>query len=208
LTTGLKICSTCKESKQLDAFGNLSSAKDRLAYSCLDCTRTKMSTWRKENQSRDTANKYRWADNNREKLKEKGKKYYALNKERCKAACKNWSQRNTEKRRQSVYQWVELNRAVKNSWNAMRRAAKLNATPRWLTAIQKAQIQEMYDVSIALNVQTGINYHVDHIHPLQGDGFTGLHVPWNLQVIPALENISKSNILPLEHHDMAWERKS
>jgi len=167
-----------------------------------------MSTWRKENQSRDTANKCRWADNNREKLKEKGKKYYALNKEKCKAACKNWSQKNTEKRRQSVYQWVELNRAAKNSWNAMRRAAKLNATPRWLTAIQKAQIQEMYDVSIALNVQTGINYHVDHIHPLRGDGFIGLHVPWNLQVIPALENISKSNILPLEHHDMAWERKS
>jgi hypothetical protein len=34
---------------------------------------------------------------------------------------------------------------------------------------------------------------VDHEIPLQGENISGLHVPWNLQVIPASKNQSKGN---------------
>ena len=189
MTTGLKTCCKCEAEKPLAAFGRLSEAKDGLTYACLDCTRAKMRAWRKANHDRDRAAKQRWADENRDKLKIKSKQYYAENKEKHKAACDRWSKANPS------------NALMRQS---KRRAAKRNAMSTWLTAIQMAQIQEMYDVAVACTVQTGIEHHVDHIHPLQGKNFRGLHVPWNLQVIPAHDNHVKLNNLPPEDAHLSW----
>ena len=78
---------------------------------------------------------------------------------------------------------------------AKRRAAKLQATPPWLTAGHIAAMQAKFEEAARLTADTGIEHHVDHIVPLQGRGVRGLHVPWNLQVIPASVNLKKHNRL-------------
>lgn len=69
-----------------------------------------------------------------------------------------------------------------------RRAHKGLACPKWLTEAQKLALQNFYK-----NRPAG--YHVDHIIPLKGRDVWGLHVPWNLQYLPAQENLKKGNKL-------------
>ena len=70
-----------------------------------------------------------------------------------------------------------------------RKASKLNATPTWAN---KKEILVEYALAKWCSDVTGIPYHVDHIVPLRGKTVCGLHVPSNLQVIPAKANQSKS----------------
>lgn len=115
-----------------------------------------------------------------------------------------WRKNNAEKKRASDKVWRENNAAKLNSYYSARRDRRRKSEPSWLSAIERAQIQEMYDVAMALTTQTGVKHHVDHIHPLGGLGFSGLHVPWNMRVITAQENLSKGNRLPIEEQHLAW----
>jgi hypothetical protein len=74
-----------------------------------------------------------------------------------------------------------------------RRAAKLKRTPPWLTEEHFEQMENVYFHAKIVEDFTGEKQHVDHIEPLQGKDRCGLHVPWNLQVLPALENMKKGN---------------
>jgi len=73
------------------------------------------------------------------------------------------------------------------------RSAKLHATPPWITEFQNEEIKNFYWLSRDLAAVSGEIYHVDHIVPLQGKNICGLHVPWNLQILPADINLSKGN---------------
>lgn len=73
-----------------------------------------------------------------------------------------------------------------------RRGVK-KGTPLWLTKDQRQEIEFIYSLARECTVIAGERYHVDHIVPICGENACGLHVPWNLQVLPADINMSKSN---------------
>ena len=76
---------------------------------------------------------------------------------------------------------------------ALRDRRNRQATPKWLTKEHKQQIVDTYELMRDCRAVTGEDYHVDHIVPLRGENICGLHVPWNLQVLPAYVNLSKAN---------------
>ena len=130
--------------------------------------------------------------NKREDVKDRKNEWYEANKEQVIQAA---ATRPLEVKR--VYQkaWKERNTVwVRADTKARRRKHRL-ATPKWLTREQKGQIRELYKIAITMTKTTGEQYVVDHIVPLRSEFVCGLHVPWNLRVIPRQENLLKSNKL-------------
>ena len=64
------------------------------------------------------------------------------------------------------------------------------ALPSWAST---EAIASMYERAKELCRTTGVDWHVDHVIPLNGKSVCGLHVENNLQVITASQNRSKRN---------------
>lgn len=107
------------------------------------------------------------------------------------------TRRRTEEYREKVKPfnrgYKKANRGKYNAYDAKRSAAKLQRTPAWLSEQHKNDILGVYEQARQLTKTSGEEHHVDHIIPLQGVLVSGLHVPWNLQILTALENMKKNN---------------
>jgi len=132
---------------------------------------------------------------NKEQRLERGRIWYQQNKEKRAKSIRLWREKNKEKVRELDREWGYRHYDYRLAQNAVRRARRKLGTPAALTKDQMLWIQWMYRHAKKMTEITGVPHHVDHIHPLKGENFCGLHVPWNLQVIPAEENIKKGNRL-------------
>jgi hypothetical protein len=178
-------CSKCHESKDESLF-YVRKDTGRLRKECKTCFNAKTLAWQANN--RDKVRGY---------VRKSCKKAYDANPAKFKEKSKEKRANNPQKAREIVkksymktyYSRHAQERARLNNLSASRRTA----TPNWLSAIEKAMIQEFYDVAQAKTVQTGIKHHVDHIMPINGANSCGLHVPWNMQILTASENCGKKN---------------
>jgi ABC-type nitrate/sulfonate/bicarbonate transport system substrate-binding protein len=130
---------------------------------------------------------------NRETRLVKAKQWRDANKDKQTALIQAWRESNPERTAAMYSDWAKRNRDKVNAKWMTRDAAKKNRTPAWLTVDEHWMIEQAYDIAAKRTQAQGIPYHVDHIVPLQGKTVSGLHVPWNLQVIPAKLNQQKSN---------------
>lgn len=200
------------ELKLLCEFSKDKHMSDGHMYVCRVCNREKTHQWQKNNKiKRNLNSKKNYIANEEKRIKKieknkcRNKKIYYANLELSRKTQNEYKKLNIEKTKINSAKNRKKHYFKILEYNARRKASKLQATPAWLTGIQKMQLQWFYAAAKMMSETSGIKHHVDHIHPLQGDGFNGLHVPWNLRVIKASENISKhNNLLPEEKHLM-WE---
>lgn len=76
---------------------------------------------------------------------------------------------------------------------AKRRAAILQQFPVWISDEEERGIREIYLAADLISEMHQLKMHVDHTIPLQGKMVSGLHTLKNLQILPADENLRKSN---------------
>jgi hypothetical protein len=141
----------------------------------------------------------RYAEKHKEKVSSSIKKWNAENKEKMLEAAKRHYEKiknnnefkliNSLKTRE----WAKKNPHKVLEQSARKRATKLKRVPCWLTDKDFDEIKNIYLKAKELSEIEGKKYHVDHIIPLRGKYVSGLHVPSNLRVLLAEENMEKSN---------------
>lgn len=172
----MKICRVCKKQLDLLNFYKVGGKYNGHRATCKKC----------HNSSRKNYN-----EKNKEQKKEYDRQRYLKNKDKIIQQVKD--NYDPEKKAEYDKQYRENNRGKVRFRQKKYKKAIKRAMPNWLTEGYIKQMQEIYH-----NCPEG--YHVDHIIPIQGKNVCGLHVPWNLQYLPARENICKSNKILVQYY--------
>lgn len=145
---------------------------------------------------------------NKDLIKQRTKNYYHANKAECLLRTKNWLDKNKEYRAEQKREYAQkesesIKAKYKQYYEAnyprmlakrnKQHATKLQRTPLWLTSDDHWMIEQAYELASLRTKLFGFQWHVDHVIPLRGKLASGFHTPYNLQVIPAVDNLRKSN---------------
>jgi hypothetical protein len=174
------LCTKCLQIKSVENF-----------YPKRDATRVRQHQSRCKDCARANTAKHR--SENNVKAREQDRKHYHKNPQKKILSVLKSRSKNREKFALYQKSWRLLNPDKTSASSRMRDTKRIQRVPLWLSETQKKEIENFYWLAKDLKKVTGENYHVDHIVPLLGKSVCGLHVPWNLQVLPADINMKKSN---------------
>lgn len=186
----------------LNRFQRLKKAKDGYNGRCSECISARRFAWMQgatRETQRDKAVIRREATREEARVRERTR--YQLEGDRIRARNNAWHHSNKEMRSLYNFIWRCENPERVAGYNttpatrakiAKRRAALLRAIPPWADF---GAIRAVYEECVARVQSTGVPHHVDHVVPLQSPIVSGLHVHYNLEVVPAVDNLAKGNKL-------------
>lgn len=149
----------------------------------------KLRIWRKNNPDKVKSQKQR----HKERYPNAAKEYRERTKERAAETRLEWQRNNKDKVSTSCKKWRDENPDKNRAKSLRYRASKLQRTVGWDDELTDFATKEASELCVIRREAFGFDWHVDHVVPLQGINVSGLHVWNNLAVIPASENVRKSN---------------
>lgn len=195
-------CAGCMKARNAKWYReNLEAAKAyRAKYrrENLESEKARQAKYRRENPEAVKARRAKWHRENQESERARAAKYRRDNAGAVKARDAKYRRDNAETVKARSAKYCRENPEKVCALKAKRRAAKLQRTPRW--ADLKA-IEAIYWVCAQLQKETGGRFDIDHVVPLQGRNVSGLHVHYNLQIIPHVANTRKRNRFSDESKD-------
>lgn len=180
----MKVCTKCLINKPFVEFHKRHNRASGYVSKCKVCIK---------------AYSARWFEINRyavlKQTKQAKREWYHKNRDRAIATNKAYraSHKQVVIQQQKLYR--DTHKEVFAYHAACRRSLKALATPPWLTDEQKQEIKQFYGLTKDLSWLSESPLEVDHIVPIKGKNVVGLHVPWNLQILPKSLNQSKGNKL-------------
>ena len=150
--------------------------------------------------------KAQWYLANKDRLKKRNAEYYQLHREKIIDQAKLWAKQNPQRANDKAKKWHKENaaqyKAYQKIWGRSakgiakvrrRQLTQLQRMPKWLNQDQLNEITSYYTIAKELSWLSESPLEVDHIIPLRGENVSGLHVPWNLQILPKTMNSKKGN---------------
>ena len=162
---------------------------------CRECVRLRHYPYYENNKQQSLDSICKWQKNNKDKVNKNSKNYRKSNPENTKASSDKYYINNKEKKLAANKLWRQNNKATNQQYNANRRALQMKAMPWW---VDKKEIVKVYEECTKITKETGIKHNVDHIIPLNNKLVSGLHVPWNLQILTSTQNQNKNNKFKIE----------
>lgn len=145
----------------------------------------KKALWRANNRAKAQSETANWRKENPGRAKESQRRWVTQNPGKIAA----WRDANRQKLRAQYARYRKRNPDKAAAKDALNRARRRKQAPQ-LSPEDRGLVLEIYRLRRRVSRCTGIAFHVDHIFPIAKGG---LHVPSNLRVIPALENLRKKD---------------
>lgn len=102
---------------------------------------------------------------------------------------RKYAENNKEKRVEQTERYRKKNPGYYTQYASLYSRKKQQAQIKSLTEVDLVFLKEYYNQAHNLGLE------VDHIIPLTHEKVSGLHVPWNLQMLTRSQNAAKSNKL-------------